>query len=842
MNASCRCFLFVLAWVSPVLVSAHPSSVEIAATWTGLEFNAHAGGTRVFTLELASDPAPPSGQRLSGTWTSRPVARDRKGRQPPPQVETVAADYFPDTGILRVNRRPQQGGRGYDVLVVFDAEVRRLAGVYTGGWKDMTPFYAVRGAALSPELLGATGLARGQLVAEVVDASRPAADWRAELAAAMASGDYERARGIVEQQGRAPAVPGGGTAAPTARDFETELMVLQTKTQEAAARGDVDEIKRLQQQMRELRTEVAAQRQRGAAPTPAPASVRAATRCPEHLVAWAAQLDAHGGSVAHFEGNNQLANLFRPRYFTPFFGQPFAVLSPDERAKIAGDLQRSCVNDGTPFGSGSAIGAMISAFQDTPGYSVAEAGLGGLALELIADWNLRSVQALDGETGAAHVTNFENQSQQLIGHLFARERDDTRRQLTALKSRNHGQRLLAEIDGLGRAAASGNADAMVRLVQLPRHADAVKLAAGDRAPFDEKHARILAETVAVFIRHARAEALAPPPGLDQLLRSKAWLGVYGEALNVLRGRPPADDFHRDFLAARAASYAAEKPRMAREIAALDSRDALVRYPAPFVIYSDPDTAPAWKEIDAQLNARVQEFERREFFARTGDGPFGPDYPGAVYLNALWRNDQAQLEELDRRYREPYLAQLGMLEQIDYTPDLAERISGGAISADKYRRQRRALSEEASLANPLLVLFAFEYEHVYETCMDPEPVEFRVQVRHESIMRNGFGMEVGRYPAGTSTIVHHVNQRHADAVRDLGIADPNDRVATEAFLGGYRSPVSYVRAGSGLAQAMRDHACDSDVIRRLETGLLTRWQTFAERKRDIRQRILGQASN
>jgi len=859
MKAPRRWFLFIvllaLAW--PALVSAHPATAEIAATWTGLEYNGRLGGSRLFTLVLAADvhvatPVPraaQTGHKLTGTWTAQPIARDRRGRQLPPVVEMVTAEYFPGTGILRLTRRPERGGAGSDCLAVFDVDVGRLAGVYTGGRKADTPFYAARGSTLPPELAAVTGLEHGQLIPEALspeDTSTMAGDWRAALAEAYASGDYARARRIAGQQSPGPARPAVGvgsaarsTSPPPARDHDAEMLALQAKVQEAARRGDTNEIKRLQKEMKELRAAAAAQRQPGTRPPPAVAAPSTGSRCPEHIVAWAGQLDTYGGSVEHFEGNNPLANLFRPRLFAPFFGRPFAALSANDRAKIGRDLQSRCVLDGTPLGRGSAIGAMISAFQDTPGYTVAEAGLAGLALELIADWNLRSVRDLGVEPDAARVADFEVKSTQLVAHLFPREREETRQQLVALKSRDQGRRLLAEIDSLGRAASAGNAEAMERLVHLPRHADAANLSAADRAPFDEKHATTLAASAAAFIARARAEMFSVPPGLDQLIRGKAWLAAHGDVLNALRGRPEADAFQREFTAARIASYAVEHARLTREIDALDTWEGLARHPLPFEILSDTTTSPVWREIDAQRHAKLAAVERREFLVRTGDGPFGPEHPGAIYLNALWRNDQALIEKLDQRYREPFLTQLGWMEQIDYTPDLAAMFTGEPGAADRQRRLRRALLQEASLANVLLVAFAFGYEEVYPACMDAEPVEFRIHVQRERIVRNLMGHYQGSRPDGVTTITHRVNQRHAPAVADLRIADPNDTVLGETLFGRIDQNTSFVHVGAGLARAMRDHACDSDVIRRIETGLLARWEIHAERKRAIQQRFLGE---
>ncbi|MBL9195555.1 MAG: hypothetical protein JNJ82_24570 [Opitutaceae bacterium] len=827
------------------LLQAQPASAELAGTWSGLELAANGGGPRLFTLVLSMGTEGAGGGRLSGTWTARPVARARRGAQPAPVVERVEATYAVEAGILRLTRRPERGGPGYDCLLVFDAGLTSLAGVYAGGLKNIIPFCARRGDSPAPELLALVGLSSQEAAGMERPAGRPdPGEFARAVAAAFATGDYARAQALIEEARRGPAATPGSPPASTApaaasgsRDVTAELLSLQRQMQEAASRRDVDEIKRLQKETQALRAEAAAQRRAASTPpTLTPSAGSGAGPCPKHLVAWVSQLDTYGASVAHFEGNIALANLFRPRLFVPHFGRPFAALTPRERAEVARDLQSRCLRDGTPFGNGSASAALLSVFQDTPGYTSVDAGLGGLALEVIADWNLRSVRDLGSELDAARVADFETKSSQLIAHLLPREQEETRQQLAALKSRNHGRRLLAELEGLGRAAAAGSAEALERLLRLPAYADAARLSAADRTPFDQRHPEVLTGSITAFFDGARREVLSLPPGLDHLMVGKAWFAANGQVLGALRGRPPADRFQQEFAAARAASYTAERDRFAREIAALDTVPAATAYGFAFELFSDKVDSPVWKELDAQRRAKVAAMERRDFIARTGGGPFGPDFPGALYLNALWRNDQPALEELDRRYREPFLAQLTLLEQVDYTPDLVEKVTGGAHSADRYRRLRRALLEQATLASGLLVAFAFDYEHVYPACMDPDPVPFKVLIQRETKVRNGLGLMVRTIPAGTTTVTHLVNRRHAAAVEDLGIADPDNRVVFEVLIGQAGSPVSYANVGTGLSRAMQEYPCSSEVIRRIEAGLLGRWEIFSARKRAIKQRL------
>jgi len=859
MAPSVRRLVVALALAVPAWCAAHPSLPEVATTWTGLERAGGVPGTRQFTLELRAVETPAAasavdlpraarpGLRVAGTWTAQLISRDRQGRQPAAVVETAEGEYFPDTGILRVTRRSQRGGAGYDCLIVFDAEARRLAGVYTGALRTVTPFLAVRGPALDAELAAVMGAPR--LAGAGAGGATGSGDLLRRLTEAYTTGDYAAAQALFPPRPTSAASSSGSASRATpapppetrepARDLQAELLALNQQMQAAAKAKDNARIRELTNQIREVRSKMTQQLVAGKRGSSLPLRALPAAPAPARIAAWTAQLTALGGSEADFEGAIPAANLFRPRFFVPHFGQTFATLTGSERTAIARELA-GCRANGTPFGNGSLVDPLTGAFENRAGFDAVEAALGGLALELIADWNLRSVRELDAETDAARVADYELKSTQLVAHLLPRERDETRQQLAALKSRNEGRRLLAQVDGLGRAALAGDTDALRRLVNLLAYADTAKVSAADRAALVRRQGEVLATTVAGLVARARAEVPLSVAGLDQLLRGKAWLAVQGEMLNLVRARAEVDAFMREFVAGRAASYAAEQASLSREVEAIASKQAAWAFGAAFVIYLDVEASPVWRDLDARRHAKLREFERVEFLARTGDGPFGPDYPGARYLNALWRDDQRALEALDREWREPFLAQLNLLDQIDYTPALVEKFTGGARSADQFRRVRREVLAEASVANGLLVAFAYAFEDVYPDCMDrdPPPREVRILVHHERVVRNLMGLQMARHPDGTSTIVHKINHRHHAAVIDLGIADPNDRIVTEALLGRSGGPVSQLGAATGLARAMRDNPCRSEVILRIETGLLNRWRTFAERKRAIHRRILG----
>lgn len=73
---------------------------------------------------------------------------------------------------------------------------------------------------------------------------------------------------------------------------------------------------------------------------------------------------------------------------------------------------------------------------------------------------------------------------------------------------------------------------------------------------------------------------------------------------------------------------------------------------------------------------------------------------------------------------------------------------------------------SSMINPLLGFFAVSYEYAYPDCMDANPVVFKKTTQFETVVKNGWGAELYRYPTGSFTQNNNINQRHAEAFRKL----------------------------------------------------------------------------
>ena len=200
-----------------------------------------------------------------------------------------------------------------------------------------------------------------------------------------------------------------------------------------------------------------------------------------------------------------------------------------------------------------------------------------------------------------------------------------------------------------------------------------------------------------------------------------------------------------------------------------------------------------------------------------EGPFGPGYPGAIYLNAIYRGDHKQIAEHDHMFIE---ALINLLKPLQNHILLVQLLAGsGDVFGDSIR--------EESIIGPLLGFFAVSYEHFYPQCMDSNPVIFKKTVQWDNVVTNGFGTELYRYPSATQTYSYRINQRHAAAFRRLGgdTSSP-ESIGILSLMYGNLIPQDMKKAltflndtMSGLRRATMENSCDSPLIQRLDKNMV-----------------------
>jgi hypothetical protein len=160
--------------------------------------------------------------------------------------------------------------------------------------------------------------------------------------------------------------------------------------------------------------------------------------------------------------------------------------------------------------------------------------------------------------------------------------------------------------------------------------------------------------------------------------------------------------------------------------------------------------------------------------------------------------------------------------------LASLFSGGALAPGDLTRMITEETRRYTIARALTGFFVVAYERVYPSCMDADPVVFEETTVWETVVTNGFGTEIARYPSGSSTTTYNINQRHAPAFRKIGAGGSAEGIDfTTTLFGAFlpRELTDSLREVSaalrGLRIAMTDNACDSAVVTTLEKNMLAR---------------------
>jgi hypothetical protein len=206
----------------------------------------------------------------------------------------------------------------------------------------------------------------------------------------------------------------------------------------------------------------------------------------------------------------------------------------------------------------------------------------------------------------------------------------------------------------------------------------------------------------------------------------------------------------------------------------------------------------------------------------GEGPFGPDYPGAILLNTIYRNDLAQFGDEDTIFQDAYISQASGIAESALVRGI-EFLMGGSGTGVEAKAWFEQSVRKSSMINSLLQFFAVSYEHIYPNCMAPGATVITITTQFETVVSNLWG-EVGRYPSGSTTEEYTINSRHMVAFKKFmgdnatprsldfhtNLADQEDMKRSLEFLS---------NTLRGMRKAMHENACTSELIGRLDQNMI-----------------------
>jgi hypothetical protein len=269
-----------------------------------------------------------------------------------------------------------------------------------------------------------------------------------------------------------------------------------------------------------------------------------------------------------------------------------------------------------------------------------------------------------------------------------------------------------------------------------------------------------------------------------------------------------------------------KSQLLAEIDTIESRPAAVAFGYDFKIDIDDLYSPTWLAINLKRLALVRSIDYEAHVVRVGEGPFGPNFTGAILLNAIYRYDLEQFADEDRRFHEAMTSQTAMLAD-NPVARLAELLTGGSGTGAETKYQLEQSIRNSSMISPMLGFFVVSYEHIYPECMESDAIPFSKTTHFETVVTNGWGVETGRYSSGSSTEHWLINRRHAAAFEKLdGETNSPESIRFFGNLWGnliqadMRESLQFLtNSMRGLRKAMQENGCNSAVMKRLDENML-----------------------
>lgn len=591
------------------------------------------------------------------------------------------------------------------------------------------------------------------------------------------------------------------------------------------------------------------------------------------LFRWAQRfVDEYADTDAYRTQGGQLGpmtfRLFTDKHFRSHFGVTYDQLSDQDRARVAAAL-RTVPRPRANFPEERVNGVLAAVDRPFLFNGSAEIKFAVLALRYVEAWKAAAsarMQALGGSPDAFRVAAaIETSATSLDEFVWPSDAEAFRASLRGGVERLAGSSLEDEVDRL-LARATGVAGALelhdalsiqagptqaqaeaaareagnlripglfaiqnqgpVGLAELARNAP--ETWAVQRPRIDARANALLNEIYAAASTELGLGGAGGADPVAQLRKTRSWFDTNRRLLDVFNGKPAMSQFLRTLGAQREANYAAALPKLSADLQATRTRAEAQYFGDDLYVDLDETQSATWRTLEQQRNARVVALDREAFAARVGEGPFGVDHPGAVYLNALWRNDLKTMAEEDRAVIGPVS---GLMLEFTGTmgiDSLAAALSGGVLKPGDYSEMIAAEARNYSIAQPLAGFFIIAYERVYPRCMDANPAKFTHTVVWETVVKNGFGAELYRYPSGSSTTEYNINQRHVAAFNEVGLQSGPEEIDFTTSLFGAFLPSDVTRplrtvseTLRGLRMAMTNNACDSPVIQQLERNMLQR---------------------
>ena len=606
--------------------------------------------------------------------------------------------------------------------------------------------------------------------------------------------------------------------------LNTEIIELQTKIAEARRDGNHEIANSLTQQLQELRI----QQQDVASGRHAVLREKSGKGCMPVLQAWLSEMTTQSNSSGRALQPVQLLNLFRPSVFNRHFDKALFELDDELREGYKYELARVCSRDaGLKIRQGD-LNVIASGFGDDRGvFDYTSAGIGGMALDGVDEWQRRTVNNLAVKGDEEALSEFAVQSHYILNAVWPAEQTEGKATITNTIEKAKTKDIFAEVDARVALAKNGNLKALLNAAEPRTLANWFSTDLRTQDKVRQYVAQQIPDLLSgYFTSHsvpASADFSSPE---EALMASKAWYEENKELFIAFNTQPAIKQMLEKLYLQRDASYNALLQSFQSDITAADSATDLEKIGKELYIKPDKHHSKVWQQITEAKKRRQEALDQVAYIARVGKGPLNAEDDGAVYINALYRGDFKIIEEEDKKFAtsmvkmsEPLLNS-GVFE-------LMSLFAGDQSNANAMKQAMRERIQSISMTSAMTGLFIVAYEHLAAKCLGPNPVDFERTVVWEEVSQNILGEEFYRNTF-SKTYYYTIAQRHADLFAQLGQGTSAGSLEAMGSIYGAFGLISqdiqqsiFTLSGNlrGVTNVMQRYECDSEEMQTLEKSLL-----------------------
>ncbi|MDQ8187740.1 hypothetical protein [Pelagicoccus sp. SDUM812002] len=821
----------VAGFVLAALLSVQTLTAQVpTGPWTGLDKSIHRGQLHELKLELKEASDEEAGLFPRRSPLALPALEKRilagsmefwvdtnRGKTLLRETRDIMVAYFPEIRIMSLHFK--YGTRIDPInthVGIYDPQDQVIAFFHTGGAaRDSLP-YILQAGRTPPQDLQQLTEQKGSSVFPV--AANPTNVFQAAQQRKQAQQAAKRQQELIlKYQPRIQALQQEMIAAfqvgnnALAQEKQREMQELAVKLK-AVQRGEIPA------------EELEAGNSSGGSST----ASKPGSGCPEEAQAWIGELEANGESHREFSGMVRLGNFFRDEYFVPHFEETFSDFSKQQSMKVSRDIQQRCLPAGSHLRNSAYVPTLGGIFMDSQQFNRFDALSTAKALDMLAKWQEQTIRRVE-ESGSLELTEaFELIRNGITGALWPSGQEVAREQMAEVVSSKVSKLVYSELEAiLDRLVNADTAAPLRELMNLRRGSLASKIPGGKADAFEEALWIKVDPVLGRYLDKRLRDFGESRDGRETLAAGKRWHREAGEALQFIGERPAYRDFETAFSKQRQQSYDAAEKSLEADLMEITEKRAAMEFDWPFALKTDLAVSAAWRGLKALQQKRIEQIDCQNYLARVGDGPFAPDYPGSVYLNAVYRGDVQTMRAEDQAYQQQireYLAPLLNSSAMDSMDVIV-----GSILGPEFKVSNAYLNGIADTNgyDSLLACFVVKYHGVYGNCGGRPTTVIPVTTITTTVQQFTDGTSRS-FESDRETNNHTVLRDHSTAWREYEgrYSDPQ-LMRYAAMLSKSMSPegkdlnLGYKLADAieGLIKAMRTYPCDHDVTQRMEANLL-----------------------